>query len=522
MNERMPGMPPSLQAIIPLYADGARGDLSLRRLGDCLAQLTAAGIAAVVGDASRRRWDEVAAVCQRFGARHIAAPQNEVFAPGAARDAAALAATADVLLFYDVDLAADARTLVRLHDVARQVHASYLAFTMIPCLYLRQSATRALDRGEADLAGLWRRYLAGDFGACINLAVASSALLVRRDHFLALGGHRPAFVGHGGEDLDLIFRLAQDWPLGRPDEDLFVNQRQESIAGSRGFRRHFAYYGLDAAARGLILAHRWHARPAASPYFRAHTRNDQSLQHFMRAAQAMGDAPPALPDRTVAQRTAIVAGPDVSDIQTLRQLLPSLGEYVRVDAPQAVAEGGFTQALLVAATEGAARDPAWLRAAQAVPRAGTLHPEVEAKAAIDTGTGAARWRLTLAERGGAIVRDETHRGLRRFYADGASFKWVFFQGQDVRGGAARTLYAYEPPRFADLPALPPLGDFIADLAARDGHAAADWPGLFANQWKGEALRSRTWRKLGKLIRDPHAFFADSAAAKLLRGFTGPA
>ncbi|MBF0527845.1 MAG: hypothetical protein HQK55_00970 [Deltaproteobacteria bacterium] len=483
--------------ILPIYGDSISGRRVVNRLSYLLKSLSPLGVEAVVSDASSSASPSIQDITRENGAIYAKVPRQSLFSPGLARDIGVQFSTRKNLFLLDVDLVFPPTFPALLEEQKSRLNHTHHGFIMAPCLYLTRNATKSVEANNIEIDAIWHRYLRGDFTQVINLAVASSAILIRRDHYLIMGGHRPEFAGHGCEDLDLIFRLTHEWPMGKTEPDVYVDVRQDSIAGSRGFRKHFAYYGLPAALNGLILAHRWHARPMLSRYFRNRPNNDLLFQDFMRAHIMHGDAPPALADLNVPEQTAVIAGPGITDVQAFRQFLPGLGRYEVINESDRLQAAGFSQFLFIGnSPPGCDHWPATLPAS--VHRVGTL---------LRQGDDSPTWRLEFSDLSGKTVREELYTGIQRYYADRKSYRWLFHRAVDCLANAE--LYEFEPPDYGSLPPLPPLDEYIRGLMRQSRRDLSACPGMFMNQWSQMSSFDRFSRKLRKLIRDPQAFWRDS-------------
>jgi predicted glycosyltransferase involved in capsule biosynthesis len=456
----------------------------------------AVGAEVIVADGSLRTARRIERLATTSGATYVGAPLQPIFSPGVARDAGVQVATREYVLLFDVDLAFSQDFLLRVGETLRGESRPPYTFQMAPCLYLTRGATRQVEADPDKISAIWQSYLRGRFLGVINLAVASSALIIRRDHFLAIGGHRSEYAGHGCEDLDLIFRLTQEWPIGQWGDDLYDDVRQESIADSRGFRKYFSYYGLNEAFSGLVLAHRWHSRPMFSRYFRSRPRNNHLLQKFMRSYRMHGQGPPALSDLTVQEHTLVITAADIDDVQAFRQFLPGMGRHVVTKSYDPIPDEGFSQLFFIGTIPPAAglcgdKLPSSIR------RIGALfRPNPESHT----------WRLLWWDITGATLRDELHCATIRYYGDGRSYRWLFHQAINRLTGSV--LYDFPPPNFSEMD-LPPLPDYIRHLMARANLDPSEYPGMFMNQWAQATRYDRFVRKFRKLLRDPEAFWRDS-------------
>ncbi|RMH40131.1 MAG: glycosyltransferase [Deltaproteobacteria bacterium] len=258
-------------------------------------------------------------LCAQHGAALVTDPHPvEPFAPGIARNLGAERATGDTLVFFDADLRAPADLFARVRAWAAAPPAPQ-AFLLIPSLYATRAETRRLEADpEADLAPLVDSLLAGDNHRVSLVALSTSTVAVARDHFFAIGGNNPAYLGHGCEDFDLLHRLASRWPHARRPADYYEDVRTRFPGDYRGFRAYLAHYALPLLFDGLFTVHLWHDRPVRRRYFRQRRRNERLLQANMRAADAAPGAwagegtepPPPLADAIAAAMRARGLDPD--------------------------------------------------------------------------------------------------------------------------------------------------------------------------------------------------------------------
>jgi len=152
------------------------------------------------------------------------------------------------------------------------------SFEMYPCLYLTKEET---ERFDGDFQGCLESFLRGENHRVEGIALASSCLLLNREWFLQLGGFDERFVGHGGEDLELIDRLCQHYPIGPRPADYGLNIKAQHPGDYQGFRRYFSYYALPHLFAGRFLVHQWHPRPLTHPYHKRRAGNDALLEQML-------------------------------------------------------------------------------------------------------------------------------------------------------------------------------------------------------------------------------------------------
>lgn len=163
------------------------------------------------------------------------------------------------------------------------------AFRMFPCLYLSQSCSAhfAANFLKPTLqAALYRdvleSYLLGEVSKVDGIALASSCLLINREWFMAIGGFREEFAGHGCENFDLIHRLAAFYPVGKRPDDYSVDIKCQFPADYQGFRRYFSYYAVPHLFTGAFLLHQWHPRPLTRKYHRKRKDNEVWFSGILR------------------------------------------------------------------------------------------------------------------------------------------------------------------------------------------------------------------------------------------------
>lgn len=208
----------------------------------------------------------------------------QLFSPGQERNKLSYISTSDYLFFSDVDLIASPLMAKNIPSRIEKLHLDYpQAFEMYPCLYLTKEET---ERFDGDFQGCLESFLRGENHRVEGIALASSCLLMNREWFLQLGGFDERFVGHGGEDLELIDRLTRHYPIGPRPDDYALNIKAQHPGDYQGFRRYFSYYALPHLFAGRFLVHQWHPRPLTHPYHRRRAGNDAMLEQMLSRSEA--------------------------------------------------------------------------------------------------------------------------------------------------------------------------------------------------------------------------------------------
>ncbi|MFQ2103606.1 galactosyltransferase-related protein [Aeromonas rivipollensis] len=212
-------------------------------------------------------------------------PDNAlVYSPGQARNSAIVYASTKMIFFMDADLICSPTLREQLMLQTEECDGTSLnTFKMYPCLYLTKEET---ERFDGDFQGCLASFLRGENHRVEGIALASSCLLMNREWFLQLGGFDEQFVGHGGEDLELIDRLTRHYPIGPRPDDYALNIKAQHPGDYQGFRRYFSYYALPHLFAGRFLVHQWHPRPLTHPYHKRRAGNDQLLEQMLSRSEA--------------------------------------------------------------------------------------------------------------------------------------------------------------------------------------------------------------------------------------------
>ncbi|WP_080741258.1 galactosyltransferase-related protein [Aeromonas veronii] len=211
--------------------------------------------------------------------------QSDVkYSPGQARNYAVANSSSKMIFIMDVDLLCAPRLAFELElRCIRCAQIDISGFEMYPCLYLTKEETAHFD---GDFHGCLESFLRGENHRVEGIALASSCLLMNREWFLQLGGFDEQFVGHGGEDLELIDRLTRHYPIGPRPDDYALNIKAQHPGDYQGFRRYFSYYALPHLFAGRFLVHQWHPRPLTHPYHKRRANNDQLLEQMLARSEA--------------------------------------------------------------------------------------------------------------------------------------------------------------------------------------------------------------------------------------------
>ncbi len=191
---------------------------------------------------------------------------------GDMRNRGAEAADGEYLLFWDADLAVFPGFLEQLSAFLDDKPPG--DFAIIPSLYSSRAGSRLLAVGaQYDLQAARSAYWMHRRDLISHLALNTSTIALRREHFVSLGGFDPEYRDHGLEDFDFVLRLSLARTQIAVPTDLTSDVPTTAPAFSTGFRSYLNILSLPVFLRGLCTFHRWHPHPGAKPYYQHRDQN---------------------------------------------------------------------------------------------------------------------------------------------------------------------------------------------------------------------------------------------------------
>ncbi|CAM2794867.1 glycosyltransferase [Helicobacter burdigaliensis] len=209
--------------------------------------------------------------------------KDKAFSPAKARNQAVSKASHKLIFFYDVDLFFNFELIKKLLFLGNEILQNKKNFIALPFLYLTKKGSHFLISTNNTTA-LKQSFLKGENHLIESFAANGSAILLKKEIFLKLGGFKENFLGHGGEDFDFLHRLFAHYPHSAQNTDYYFNQTSQFVANLKGFRNYMARYSLPYFFDNLFLLHLWHPRPFSNPfYFRKESNKIlllESMQNF--------------------------------------------------------------------------------------------------------------------------------------------------------------------------------------------------------------------------------------------------
>jgi len=219
--------------------------------------------------------------------------QKRRFSLARARNSGARQATAEIILFHDLDFLGTGETYLQIADMIRDTLTpdKKQHFFCIPVAFLTELGTKSYIQylQSSPQSTNWAFYqLAEQEDGVKFLVQGSSSIVVYKTYFLEIGGHDESYDGHGAEDFELLHRLSSNYLIANRPVDYSVNTGSGKITEYRGFRAFFALYGERCAKSGCILVHLYHPKRKESGYYQ-HKRNFAKLRSLMLDSTSCSD-----------------------------------------------------------------------------------------------------------------------------------------------------------------------------------------------------------------------------------------
>lgn len=196
------------------------------------------------------------------------------YSPGIARNRAVQHATKNNLLFWDIDLLGSPQLFHAIPKHIQEIEQNSKVFHMYPCMYLCEKYSKQFKQ---DFEQLWDDATNLRVNTLEHFAMATSTILCNKQHFLDIGAFDEDFIGHMGEDLELLNRLSINYSKYPFEKDHAEDWPSKVPAELKGFRKHFALYGLENLKSRIFSTHLSHSTRIGSAYKKANTDNKNLL-----------------------------------------------------------------------------------------------------------------------------------------------------------------------------------------------------------------------------------------------------
>jgi len=212
--------------------------------------------------------------------------EKKIYSPAKARNECIHFSTKEFLFFLDVDLSfSDTFVKALLNLIHKEFVKSNKKFIMLPCLYLSKEGTQYFESQSStqDLLNKFKKsYMIGENSFVERLAVNTSAILLRKKYFIEIGMFDEDFNGHGGEDFELLHRLAANSPHSKKGNDYYLDKVESFPINYTGFRKYMSYYSFEYLFTDLVLVHRWHERKLFNKFYFQRVKNESKLIEKMK------------------------------------------------------------------------------------------------------------------------------------------------------------------------------------------------------------------------------------------------
>lgn len=205
------------------------------------------------------------------------------FSPAQARNIAIKQTKFEYIMFYDIDMMNDCNFFDKLEEkIIEELERKNNNFILLPFIYLTKEGTKIFEKNK-NIQEIKDDFLKGNNKLVKNLSLNSSAMVIKKTYLKHIGLFDTDFVGHGGEDFELIHRLIANNPHSKKPNDYYINETSNIVANLKGFRRYMAYYTLPLLFEDLFLIHRWHNWPIFSKFYILKNNNYEILINKMKS-----------------------------------------------------------------------------------------------------------------------------------------------------------------------------------------------------------------------------------------------
>jgi predicted glycosyltransferase involved in capsule biosynthesis len=251
----------------------------------------------------------------------------ELFNIAHARNYGAQRAPGEFLLFLDADLIPYPGFF---SDLFREIeimemHQQAQNFLMCPVIYLTQAGYEKFNSLPRTLRRQFfiSAMLRGDRQLVEKYSCGTSAIVVRKDYFLARGGNDTRFEGWGYEDYEFANRLIRRSQLfPHPEDWMNMGGNFATVKEYKGWKSAYRLHGDWLAQKGIWLFHAPHQIEKSFHYNK--DANWRLLRSRMQADAEGDNEPEALPDLAAGRSLFLTKNPFCYG----RDIAPFFGEAI--------------------------------------------------------------------------------------------------------------------------------------------------------------------------------------------------
>jgi predicted glycosyltransferase involved in capsule biosynthesis len=225
------------------------------------------------------------------------------YSPGTARNVAISHSTKNHLLFWDIDLLGSQELFSNIPKHIKEISNSKKQFEMYPCLYLCKEYTKSLN---GDLEQAWHDATQLKTNSIEHFAMATSTILCDKKHFIKLGEFDESFIGHMGEDLDLLNRLAVAYGKFDFEANHCENTPSKIASELKGFRKHFLNYSAPHLEDKIFTVHLYHNTHIRSKYKSKNKNNTNLLLIKLITTKKTNTHPASMPKKNLPKYLTIL------------------------------------------------------------------------------------------------------------------------------------------------------------------------------------------------------------------------
>lgn len=260
--------------------------------------------------------------------------EDRIFSIGHARDIGVQNSEDDVVIFNDIDFYANSSMYHKIYNevLSRDMVNNRYEFFCVPVFFLTENGTRELHEkkhlDDAIFNSQFHRKITELHNDFVEFpAYGSSAIVVNKYHYLAIGGHCREFYGHGAEDYDVLHRLSSYYVKGPRTVNYYENTKSNDIMNYKGFRAYFSLYGIDVFSRAIYFQHLWHPKRII-PGYQQTQRNFSLLDKLMKDFDRDRIQPHPLSNLNIKSKTLLLIDTESQSFKAIRHATPALGELI--------------------------------------------------------------------------------------------------------------------------------------------------------------------------------------------------